>query len=68
MEQNTHDIVRGGELLQCTPTEFGKIVKITITAPSQPNLDFCPSQKKHFFCGIAKSLGCQFCAPKEPGA
>ena len=24
----------------------------------------CPSQNKHFFCGMAKKLGCSFCAKK----
>jgi len=64
--------VMGSEAIQRKPTEFGKLVKIqevenqitTMVRPSQPILDFCPSEKKHFFCGIAKKLGCQFCAPK----
>jgi hypothetical protein len=64
--------VMGGEAIQRKSTEFGKLVKIqeaenqitTMMRPSQPVLDFCPSQKKHFFCGIAKKLGCQFRATK----
>jgi hypothetical protein len=53
--------------MQWKRTEFGKLVKIqeaenqiTLISPSQPVLDFCPSQEKHCFCGIAKSLGCHF--------
>jgi hypothetical protein len=61
--------VRGG-VMGCE-AEFGTMVTIqerenqtARISPSQPELDFCPSQKKHFFCRIAKSLGCHFCAPK----
>lgn len=62
----------GSEDIGSKPTGFGKLLKIqvvenlmtTMARSSQEVSDFCPSQKKHFFCGIAKKLGCQFCAPK----
>ena len=65
MQTNTNQTLKGGEVKQCILIEPVKIVQLTAKVPSEPpDLDFCPSQKKHFFCGIAKSLGCQFCAPK----
>jgi hypothetical protein len=62
--------VMGREAMLCKPTEVGQLVKIqeaenqsaTPMTHSQPVLDFCPS--KHFFCGIARKLGCHFCATK----
>ena len=62
--------VMGSEAMLCKPTEVGKLVKIqeaetqstTLMTRSQPVLDFCPS--KRFFCGIARKLGCHFCATK----
>ena len=62
--------VIGGQVIQGTQTEFGKLVKIQgpnkqiipMMGPSQPGLDCCPN--KHFFCGMAKKLGCQFCVKK----
>jgi hypothetical protein len=35
-----------------------------LVPPSQPMRAFCPSENKRFYCGIAKKLGCQFCASK----
>ena len=61
MEKTSNNIVRGGEVGPAGP---GEMVRIAIAAASQS--DFCPTKKKHFFFGIAKSLGCQFCAPPEP--
>jgi hypothetical protein len=71
-DERVHGGVMASEAIQCKPTEFGKLVTIqesehhitTMMRPSQRVLDFCPSQKKQFFCGIAKKFGCHFCAPK----
>ena len=63
---------RDGELGSQLPICQPKLTKVPEaknkiappTGTSQPVLDFCPSPNKHFFCGMARKLGCQFCAPK----
>lgn len=35
-----------------------------LAQPGEQNTEFCPTENKHFFCGIARKLGCQFCADK----
>ena len=71
-EEGVHGGEMGSEAIRYKFNEVGKFVNIqaagtrmtTTVRPSQPVQEFCPPQKKHFFCGIAKKLGCQFCAPK----
>ena len=55
---------KNSELGKMTTTQEATNQIATPTQPSQPVLDFCPSPNKHFFCGMARKLGCQFCAPK----
>ncbi len=60
------------QAIQCKPAKFGKVVKIqeadnqiTMGPPhSQPVLDFCPSQNKHFFVEWQRSWAITF-APSE---
>ncbi len=50
-----------GEPLSISPTHDRIHAR---TQPVAQGREFCPTENKRFFCGIARKLGCQFCANK----